>query len=99
MDGSKVAETSRTVVLEDKNCVLLRILIWCYAYFDMPVVSVTANHIHFSQLKKKNKWKFFIFFLNCSQITFTHALCYEEAAKSDNTLPAWIKAFSGFFKK
>lgn len=43
--------------------------------------------------------KIFYFFLNCSQITFTHALCYEEAAKSDNTLPAWIKAFSGFFKK
>lgn len=62
----------------------------------MPVVSVTANHIHFSQLKKKwNEKKFF--FKNCSQITFTHVLCYEEAAKSDNTLPAWIKAFSVFF--
>lgn len=42
---------------------------------------------------------FFFFFKNCSQITFTHVLCYEEAAKSDNTLPAWIKAFSVFFKK
>lgn len=53
----------------------------------------------FHNLKKKKKNENFLFFLNCSQITFTHALCYEEAAKSDNTLPAWIKAFSGFFKK
>lgn len=65
----------------------------------MPVVSVTANHIHFSQLKKINKWKKYLKTKQkqTAAKSLLHTLCYEEAAKSDNTLPAWIKAFSAFF--